>query len=374
MPAEDHARLKIVPVEVKEYVETADGKEATFVLEGVSLAMANGLRRTVLSDVRIPAFRFNPTSSEGNDITFNRNTTAMHNEIMGHRVSMVPVTLGREEFSKALEWTFLLDKKNVSRERLDVTTADIDVFDSRKQQLPKSVRDRLFPPNIVTGDYILLACLQPNLYEPAKGEELAFEARLSLGTQNQHALYTAVSLCSYAFVVDEDAAAKARVAFPGDKRDFDSLDRQRCYRKGMEDEPAALRFAIESSCGLRVSEIVLDALAVLRSKLLGISEGRAQLEVAGEADVIFTISHEDHTIGNILGRLLYDDCRPGGDLLYAGAFVPHPLEDAVQIRVRLGDVPDKKAVALRILYAAATRGVSQLDELVAGFDKAATKV
>ena len=66
--------------------------QVTFNLNGVLPALANSLRRTMLSE--IPNVAFSQTSYEDTDlnsIKIEENTSALHNEFLAHRISLVPI-------------------------------------------------------------------------------------------------------------------------------------------------------------------------------------------------------------------------------------------------------------------------------------------
>ena len=101
-----------------------------FTVAIADIAYLNGLRRCVLSDVKTAGFSFDPQDPDGQDVKVTRNTTALHNEIIGSRVGLLPIHLSRELLAafEPADWRFELDVRNAGPGVRDVTTADIRVF------------------------------------------------------------------------------------------------------------------------------------------------------------------------------------------------------------------------------------------------------
>lgn len=68
--------------------------ELTFTLSGVNVSVANAIRRTILSDIPIVAFK---TFGEQSDATFTTNTSRLNNEILGQRLSCVPIHISAND-------------------------------------------------------------------------------------------------------------------------------------------------------------------------------------------------------------------------------------------------------------------------------------
>ena len=98
-----------------------------FVINGLDIAYVNGLRRSILTDVRTAAFAFDPIDPAGQDVKFTHNTGALHNEILGCRVGLLPIHLDRAALAEfdPEDWRFELDVQNEGTHPLDVTSADI---------------------------------------------------------------------------------------------------------------------------------------------------------------------------------------------------------------------------------------------------------
>ena len=72
-------------------IESVDDKDGVlrFRLSGVNVSLANGLRRTILSDIETAAFITSPHEQCKMNIT--SNTTRLNNEILKQRLSCIPI-------------------------------------------------------------------------------------------------------------------------------------------------------------------------------------------------------------------------------------------------------------------------------------------
>jgi DNA-directed RNA polymerase subunit L len=141
------------------------------------------------------------------------------------------------------------------------------------------------------------------------------------------------------------------------------VGRPRYYIKDKYGEPNGFAFEIESECGLRPEYLVFKGLRVLHQK---VSDLTANIQVA-EAPLPgviapvcvvehnvpgmfeFTVAHEDHTLGNLVQALLFNrhvrdnhTLSPASSaasqqlkLDHIGYTQPHPLEDCINIRVKV---------------------------------------
>ena len=66
-----------------------EGDQYNFTLSGVELSFANAIRRTILSD--IPCVVILTETYATNKCTIHVNTGRLHNEILKHRLSCIPI-------------------------------------------------------------------------------------------------------------------------------------------------------------------------------------------------------------------------------------------------------------------------------------------
>jgi len=305
----------------------------TFDAVGVDLAILNALRRLILTDVPTVGFRGEASAAgEPPSVEVLLNDGPLHNEIMQHRIGLLPVHFSEREvdaFNPATDGlTFELDVTNHGNGLLDVTTRDIV---AKRAGEATAEAARLFPNDPVTHDAVLITSLRP-------GETLRFVATPVKSTPREHAGFTAVSQCTYTFLGDEAAH--------GDKG---PLERERAYKRNAYGDPTHVQFRLEVENGLSVRYLVDKAFELLAAK---VQRARRGLDEADETVVTqavgarpevgsdFTFHQEDDTLGNVLQSLIHNDqvrepLVPGAapDVRFVGYFCPHPLEETVVLRV-----------------------------------------
>lgn len=319
----------------------AEARSLRATITGVDLALVNSLRRVVLADVPYVALLHEPygAGADGSRFAFLENTGALHNHILGHRMSMVPLHLSRGEAAAYIPGSIKvrLAAANEGRRAMDVTTAHAAVT---LHDQPHPDTARLYPADPLSGDRPLVTVLKP-------GERVALEATAVRGTAARHAAFGVASLCSFRPLLDEarvSAGRAAAEAAPQRERAlnrFEHIERLRCWQPGPDGHPSAFEFSVESECGMSALDIMLAALDVLHRKAVtatgrlvagGDAGGDAGDDAgagggAGGAVATVEVAGEDHTLGNLLHSTAMDELVGDGlPMSYAGYYVPHPLE------------------------------------------------
>lgn len=356
----------------------ASGRRLSFDVLNLDLAVVNAIRRTILSDIPNVSMQFNPYDAQRNHVVISQNTSAIHNEMVGHRISMVPVCLTENEIaevkSNPAKYRFEISERNATSQVINVTTKSIVVHENGVKATDQK-REAIFPSDPITKDHVLLVKLRPSPLNNKDGEEIALQATLAMGSAKQHACFCPVSICYFTNKTDD---AKAAAAFaekvkaenesrsasklapltPQEvdtmRREFDSLEKMRYFVTSDSGEPCHFTFNIDSECRMRPQYLVMKALMVLHDKVLIL---KAALEDAQDQSVsiapfgnvpgLFQVSimHEGHTMGNLLQSLLFnkylrDAAPPGAEgakspIEFVGYHQPHPLEDYVFLKVKL---------------------------------------
>lgn len=345
------------------------GPVLTFVVTGMDVATANAVRRTVLTDIPNVAIAFNVEDDDGeDDVVIHKNVSSLHNEFLGHRISLLPVCLTEDEVADFTPETlrFEIHAKNTGQAPLLVTTRDIVGYDAEQQVLGTERRNQIFPPNPLTRDHILITKLKPNLVQPENGEELSVTFRARVGTARRHARWSPVSLCTCSFEVDPERADRAFSEFLGAhdgrgtpqelRREFDGLEAQRHFKVDEKGEPREIRFTIQSECRLRPAFLFFKALRVLSAGVQALIEGLrtgrdTEVGTLGGIPSYYHVTltpgedlRPDHTLGHLLQTEMYDRyVRHNRILTYAGYYIVHPLEETLVFKLRFEgpkSVPD----------------------------------
>lgn len=316
---------------------TRTDKTLSFHITGLDTSIVNALRRTILTDIGVACIRFIPDKPEANDdVTFIKNTTNLHNEFIGHRLTMVPLCFSREELRnfQPQNYKFVIDELNDTETPKPVRTEHIKIYDQKGNLYPKEFHEKIFRKNPITGSTILLTKLMPTFH-------LHLEARASIGTAREWAGWSPVSLSVYEFVVDEEAATKEEEAFIAKKKeegatnlealraDFHNLNRFRHYKKDKSGEPSEFKFSLETECGLTCDDLVDMAFEVISNGLEKIYNGT--YDITSKDNKVILVNNINHTLGHIIMWHLYTNCTD--KITYQGYNMPHPLENCCEFKI-----------------------------------------
>lgn len=361
---------------------TSAGKKLSFTINDAELSVINAIRRIVLSEIPTVAFYFDAIDIEHNDITIYKNTCALHNEFLAHRISLVPLCFNENDINEfdVSKYRFVLKKDNTTYELMSITTNDFDILDDEGNKYPSSLKEKVLPKNRITNDHILLTKLKPNLYDetsPPRGEGLHIECVPSLGTGAKHARWNPASQCTFGNTIDQDAAdaafeeyLKRHEAEVGRKasaeerelqrKRFNTLEMFRCFKKNKYDEANTFDFKLESECGLRPAYLVFKACKILIEKVQKFADNLSNknsdevnvTKLSGVEDYfMIEVKHENYTLVNLLQSMIYNICfretKPAlNPVDYIGYTQPHPLDDLMVIKIKLRKVDDGSDVSV----------------------------
>lgn len=360
-----------------------------FQLNPTDVAYVNVLRRVILTEVESVAFRSHILEN-GNtsDVKITKNTTPMSNEMLAHRIGLIPINI-----SNPIEWdsdkyTFKLNVVNDTPDSRDVVAADIQVLQNRgadEEPLPIPSGE-FFYPDPISKETSLIAVLKGRVgtQEP---ETLTFEAVPTIGIGRENAQFIPVSQCSYSYTPDT-SPERRREFFEkwliahnkGDivelesnptrkkelENEFNTMEVARCFMINERGEPNSFDFTVESIGVLDPFYIVARALQVIQEKLLryvSIDGGdlpdniKVRPADARMKGFDFVFAEEDHTLGNLLQSWMDINLLDSGAITYVGYKVPHPLKDEMLLRV---GVDDGKELSARAAISKAAQGCADM--------------
>lgn len=324
-----------------------------FTVENVDLSIINSIRRIILSEIPNVAISFDPYNPSFTDITFIKNTSVLHNEMLGHRLSLIPINLTEKEIEnfgeKCINYTYVIKMKNETNDVMLVTTNDIVIMENG-MILSKKETERILPKNKITNDGILINKLRPNNHNNALGEEMHVEMKTRIDIAKTHARWSPVSTCTFLNTIDkklvETELQKALVGITDEievkkiKSNYNSIEKYRLFVKNKYGEPGSMDMTIETECILQPGYLFCTAIDILNSKLSDLisKPNKYIVETIDDDKNIFNIivHNENHTLANMLQSMIYNlYCRDGKGVNYIGYFTPHPLEERVVFKVML---------------------------------------
>jgi DNA-directed RNA polymerase subunit D len=359
-----------------------------FQLSPTHVAYANTLRRLCIGHVETVGFRADMTDTGSTtDVEILANSTPMTNEMLAHRIGLIPIHVKNPLawVDKADNFTFVLNKQNMSEDFFDVEAADFKVFERRGEESVAIPTSEFFKPHPVTNQTTLLGVLKP-LMPGGKPEEVHVKAKASVGTGRENARFIPTTQCSYGYTLNSDPIA-LKSAFdewvrqnkkidpaaletdPARKlpleREFSTLEINRCYLKDEEGEPYSFDFTVES-VGVLSPEYIVGRACEVGAELC-----RKYAEPGLGADVIvqrvdgrmlgydFFFQRQDHTLGHLIQAWMDANLVGNGKVTFAGYDIPHPLRDEMVIRIGVAD--GEEATARQALTAAMNSCASMFD-------------
>ena len=368
-----------------------------FTLAPTHVSYANTLRRAVLTMVETVGFNADIEDSSGKttDVIITKNSTPMSNEMLAHRIGLLPIHVETPLLWKPEEYTFEISAKNETNESMDITADNIivkKVVSIVQGDEPQAVPSRqFFHPHRLTGDTSLLTVLKGRVGAQPP-EELECKMIARMGTGRQNARYTPVSQCSYKYTVDPDEAKRKEVftnwlttskkvnlaeletnsSRKGElEREFATMEAARCFLE-KDGEPYSFDFTIESVGVLSPETIVARSLVVLQSRCMryatiNVGDLPDNLKIVPADGALqgfdFLFTQEDHTLGNLFQTWIEQNAMVAADgaetdISFVGYKVPHPLRD--EMLLRIGVERDGQQVTARSAVARAAKGCADM--------------
>ena len=379
-----------------------------FRLSHVDVSVANALRRTLLSDIPINVIRTELSDSSSTSSSSTKTTSAeqceilvntgrLTNEILKHRLSLIPIhskhvsswelaeDLNLKPGAKSSSWldrlpTHVELEVNVQAEdalrfvttedfRLRIKTAGTaaaeDGISSTKRYLPTTVSQQIFPKNDMTQSFIEFARLRPKLAETIPGEQLHLVAQFSVATAKENSAFNVVAKCAFHNTQHEDlsevwekelAKQQTKDKLTADevaarKKDFMCLDAQRHFIDESFD------FVVQTLGIYRNEELLQTACQILQDRVLALYDSvRDNAVLVRRSDAVsmdhcydVTLVKEDYTLGNVLVYLLidtyYDDAVDSEHRLsFCGFKKEHPHDENSLLRLAFEEAGDEAKV------------------------------
>jgi DNA-directed RNA polymerase subunit L len=359
-----------------------ENNQYRFTVKGLNVSLANALRRTILSDIRTTVI-YTETNKD-NQCNISVNTSRLHNEILKHRLSCIPI---HEPDISVLPGNYILevDVKNDTDSIMYVTTEHFKIKNKTNgKYVTENEQRRIFPPNPRTNYYIDFARLRPKVGDSIQGEHLKLTADFTTRTAKDNGMYNVVSKCSYGNTLDavkisefwEQYEANLRsdpantdkdIEF--EKKNYYLLDAQRTF------VPDSFDFVVETLGIYENKDIVKKACKVLIMKLIEFMNGLdsdtlpihpSENTIENCFDVV--LENEDYTIGKVLEYILYEKYFIGDKTLtFCGFKKFHPHNQDSVIRLAYLQKGDKHMVQQNLRNAAqdASKVFSQIHKMFA---------
>ena len=315
---------------------------SSFEINNIDLAIINGIRRVILTDIPIAGIIGEKLENDDPTVDILINNGALHNEIIIHRIGLIPICLKEEEIDDYKDDSICieLNVKNTTNKTLDVLTSDItatrETATRNMVNITKEELATIFPANNISGNHILITRLRT-------GEHLHFKAKVVKRTGRDNASFNPVSLSNFSYIQDPKEADKKT----------NILDKERSYYKNKYGDAVRFKFDIESinhNIGPKylVSkslDIIIGKLELLRRELNN-TDAATKVKIQQFQDIAgtyeFIIEDEDDTLGNIIQSHIHNHFirennkyKDKISCTYIGYICPHPLKSLMILRISL---------------------------------------
>ena len=341
-------------------IEPFDTKDDTlgFTLSGVNVSIANGLRRTILSDIPMLVFRTSPY--EQNKCNIIANTSRLNNEIIKQRLSCIPIHIKDAQDFPSKNYIMEVNVENTTDTLMFVTTENFTIKDLVSGKLlPETKVREIFPPDDYTGYFIDFLRLRPKISDEIPGEKIHLTCDFDVGTNKEDGMFNAVSTCAYGNTIDvalQDAElAKKKQTWKDEGKtekdiEFEAanwllLDGKRVFKKDSFD------FKIQSVGVHTNNEIVDLGCQLLMDNLNKVDTliEKDELEIKNADNTMsncfdIILQNEDYTIGKVLEYFLYTKFYETKTLTYCGFKKNHPHDTYSIIRVAYAESVEKSTI------------------------------
>lgn len=366
----------------------------TFQIAPTHTSYANTLVRLIESHVEVVGFRADiKDDGSTSDVIIDANSTPMTNEMLAHRIGLLPIQVPDPLSWDSDKYEFVLDVVNDTTEILNVNSSDFKVFeiaaDGTKTPVPSS---RFFSPNPITKDTCLIARLRGRLPGSA-AEEIRVRAKATKGIGKEHARFIPTCHCAPAVWTRDEDPVKREAAFkkwlnihkkvdadaleqePDKKavllREFMTMEVARTVLRNDKGEPYSFDITVESRGILDSKYIVKRALEA--GKLLCAKFGDdGGVSLSDDVEVKptekkmlgfdFIFQNQDHTLGNLLQTWLDENLIGKGEITFAGYCIPHPLRPEMVITIGVSGAVENPEASARNALKTAAKACAQMFE------------
>ncbi len=348
-------------------VQTYESGELSFNIKNVDVSIVNGLRRACQSNVTSLVFKGFPHNESNINIV--KNTTKFHNEYIKHRLQCVPIyETNTEVYENYRElYKIRLRAKNTTLNKMYITTNNFEFIEKETNEPhPNSSEkiNKLFRPDPISGDGILILVLMPHYNKSEKPDEIDMEIEFDIGTSSENSCWNIVCKSVYENIQDVDKVNAAIQKLQEDEnksdmeiRDFQILDAQRLYKN------REFKFTIQS-IGVHENQkivdmackYIIDSMNELIQEMNNITSITKQddieqiqntntfnLYIHDEMDefIVLKVGRDDYTLGKLIENHLYSIFRD--DLEFVGFEKEHATKKEAYIYIKYMNNDDSKS-------------------------------
>ncbi len=152
-----------------------DDRKLRFILSGITPAVANAIRRAMISEVPIMAI---------DEVVILENTSVLHDEVLAHRIGLIPLKTDLEGYDLLVE-----DLASLGQVRL---TLEAEAENSE---------ETIYSGHMVSEDPVVKPVYDNiPIVKLAKGQRIVLEAYARFGRGKEHAKWQPTETCAYKYM------------------------------------------------------------------------------------------------------------------------------------------------------------------------------
>jgi len=357
----------------------------TFTISNIDVCYINAVRRTILSDIQVVAFKTTPY--EENKANIIANTSRLHNEIVKQRLSCIPICLDPKTNLK--NYLLEVDVENNTDTVLYVTTKDFKIRDTvTNSLLEDGATKKIFPPFIPptgSGEYFIdFLRLRPRISDEIPGERIKLTCEFSSSSSREDSMFNVTGTCSYGFTVDQEKMEEQleirKQKWKDEGKTVEEVRFEAQNWKLLEGlryvKSKSFDFIIQSVGIYENTEIIIKSCEFLMDKLTHFDNMLDQDEVpikpsdnTLENCYDVTLVNEDYTLGNILNyelyAVFYTDLKA---LDYVGFKKMHPHDSYSILRLSITDKTKGISTVKTMVKNALERAIKKIESIKGCFD------
>ncbi len=356
-----------------------------FTLSGVDVSIANGIRRTILSNIPTYVFKTNPHNENKCVITIN--TSRFNNEIIKQRLSCIPIcqmdlNLKLEEFILEVEM------ENDTDTVMYVTTEHFKLkHKTTGTYLDTNEVQKIFPPYTPpTGKslyYIDFLRLNPKVSEELPGERIKLTCEFIKSSAKDDSSFNVVGCCSYGRTPDIEEIERKSILLENKLKEegktSEDIEFEVINWKRLE----GLRNVVKDSFDFILESIdVYDCDTIMQVACYVLSKQLENLSLAAEKGVIdmeqatttihncydVILENDDYTVGHIIHHIIYTVYMQNlKQLNYCGFEKMHPHDSHSILRLGFINPAASKSDINNMISTAALTALEVLKKISSNF-------
>ena len=337
--------------------------------DNTDVSIINGIRRTIIKDIPVWVF-------DTDNCKISKNTSRFNNEIIKHRLGMIPIHISDLSFPGD-QYKLIVNFKNTSKSVIFVTTEDFELYnESQEAVMDKDTLGKIFPKNDITSMYIDFIRLLPGTQdETLEGQEINLSCKLKISSAKENYSFNVTSTCCFfnrrnpktseqAWAEKEkemtlSKETKAAIAF--EKKNWDVHGSYKYYM------PGVYIFRVETIGVYNNNTIIKMACDILKENLELSKQNQIIQSETNSIEKCYDIilnNIDGNTIGKIMEYCLYS-LYMDNKLLFCGFKKKHPHDNHSYIRIILSNTTSGNTIKLISSYYnnAADKAISILDHV-----------